>query len=87
MKRAVIDDHSHIGEIEGFPFYGLVEPVKPIVYDFPKTKDMLKFMDRYAIERALVMSNYGVPKPEQPFSLNPVVMEAAQQSDRIRGLL
>ena len=33
------------------------------------------------------MSNYGIPKPEQPFSLNPVVMEAATTSDRIRGLL
>ena len=87
MKREVIDGHNHIGEIEGFPFYGLVEPVKPIVYDFPRTKDMLKYMDKYAIERSLVMSNYGIPKPEQPFSLNPIVMEAATSSDRIRGLL
>ena len=55
-------------------FYGIDYPVKPIVYDFPRTADFLKFMDQYGIERSLVMSNYGIPKPEQPFSLNPVVM-------------
>lgn len=87
MKREVIDGHSHIGEIGAFPFYGLEDPVKPIVYDFPRTKDFLKYMDKYAIERSLVMSNYGIPDPEQPFSLNPVVMEAATSTDRIRGLL
>ena len=42
-------------------------------------------MDQYGIERSLVMSNYGIPKPEQPFSLNPVVMEAATSNDRIRA--
>lgn len=87
IKRNVIDGHSHIGEIEAWPFYGIDHPVKPIVYDFPRTKDFLKYMDRYGIERSLVMSNYGIPKPEQPFSLNPVVMEAATSTDRIRGLL
>ncbi len=87
MKRYVIDDHSHIGEIEAWPFYGIDYPVKPIVYDFPKTKDFIKFMDQHGIERSLVMSNYGIPKPEQPFSLNPLVMEAADTTDRIRGLL
>ena len=87
MKRYVIDGHSHIGEIEAWPFYGIDYPVKPIVYDFPKTKDFIKFMDQYGIERSLVMSNYGIPKPEQPFSLNPLVMEAADTTDRIRGLL
>ncbi len=87
IKRNVIDGHSHIGEIEAWPFYGIDHPVKPIVYDFPRTKDYLKYMDQYGIERSLVMSNYGIPKPEQPFSLNPVVMEAATSTDRIRGLL
>ena len=85
IKRNVIDGHSHIGEIEAWPFYGIDYPVKPIVYDFPRTKDFLGFMDQYGIERSLVMSNYGIPKPEQPFSLNPVVMEAATSTDRIRA--
>ncbi|MDA2953729.1 MAG: amidohydrolase, partial [Actinomycetota bacterium] len=58
MKRNIIDGHSHIGEIEPWPYYGLDHPVKPIVYDFPRTKDFIKHMDRYGIERALVMSNY-----------------------------
>ena len=62
IKRNVIDGHSHIGEIEAWPFYGIDHPVKPIVYDFPRTKDFLKFMDQYGIERSLVMSNYGIPE-------------------------
>ena len=78
---------GHIGEIEAWPFYGIDYPVKPIVYDFPRPKDFIKHMDKYGIERSLCMSNYGIPKPEQPFSLNPIVMEAATSSDRVRGLL
>ena len=38
MKRHVIDGHSHIGEIEAWPFYGIDYPVKPIVYDFPQAR-------------------------------------------------
>ena len=87
VKRAVIDGHSHIGAIEAWPFYGIDYPVKPTVYDFSGTKEYLAYMDKYGIERSLAISNYGIPKPEQPFSLNPIVMEAATSSDRIRGLL
>ena len=61
--------------------------MKPIVYDFPRTADFLKFMDQYGIERSLVMSNYGIPKPEQPLLAEPRGHGAAISTDRIRGLL
>ena len=40
-------------------------------------------MDEFKVERALVMSNYGVPVHELSFDLNDVVMEAATTNDRI----
>ena len=40
-------------------------------------------MDEFKIERALAMSNYGVPVHEISFDLNDVVMEAATTNDRI----
>ena len=39
-------------------------------------------MDEFKIERALAMSNYGVPVHEISFDLNDVVMEAATTNDR-----
>ena len=66
VKRNVIDAHSHIGEIAPWTFYDLDYPVKPIVYDFPRTADFIKLMDGYGIERSLAMSNYGVPDPSSP---------------------
>ena len=40
-------------------------------------------MDDFKIERAMRMSNYGVPIHELSFDLNDVVMEAATTNDRI----
>ena len=40
-------------------------------------------MDEFKIERALAMSNYGVPVHEISFDLNDVVMDAATTNDRI----
>ncbi len=81
----VADAHSHIGAIAAWKFYDLKEPVKPTVYEFPTAKAYLAQMDRFGVERALVLPNYGVPVQEQPFSLNPLVIETVQSTDRIQG--
>ncbi|HXF73992.1 MAG TPA: amidohydrolase family protein [Actinomycetota bacterium] len=82
----VIDGHSHIGFMEPWRYYNLPEPVNPTVYEFPTPQDYLKeHLDRYGLERGLVLANYGIPKQEQPFSLNPLVLEACTSSDRIVG--
>ncbi|MGH9103456.1 MAG: amidohydrolase family protein [Acidimicrobiales bacterium] len=87
VTRQVIDGHSHIGELAPWKFYDLREPVKPTVYDFPTTKDYLGHLDRYGVERGLVISNYGVPVQDQPFSLNPLVIDSSEASDRLCGAL
>ena len=88
VKRKVFDAHCHIGEMAGYPFYGLPEPVKPSVYDFRDVDAQIQHMDKFGVERALVMSNYGIPDPKQPFSLNPVVMDAINKGkDRIVGAI
>src|SRR3982750_1669959 len=82
--KKIIDAHCHIGEIPPWKFYDLEHPVKPIVYDYPTTKDFLKnHMDFFKVERALVMSNYGVPVHELSFDLNDVVLEASSKNDAI----
>ena len=82
--KKIIDAHCHIGEIPPWKFYDLEHPVKPIVYDYPTPKEFLKnHMDYFKVERALTMSNYGVPIHELSFDLNDVVMEAATTNDRI----
>ncbi|MGH2721189.1 MAG: amidohydrolase family protein [Actinomycetota bacterium] len=81
----VIDGHSHIGELAAWQFYDLTEPVKPTVYDFATAKDYVGHMDRFGTERALILPNYGIPVQEQPFSLNPLVIDAVQSHDRLIG--
>ncbi len=85
VPRPVADAHSHIGELAPWRFYDLKEAVKPTVYDFPSQKDYLAHMDRHGIERALVVPNYGVPVQDQPFSLNPIAVDAGQSNDRLRA--
>jgi predicted TIM-barrel fold metal-dependent hydrolase len=87
VRRLVIDAHSHIGEMAAWKFYDLKEPVKPTVYEFPTAQDYVKHMDTYRVERAIVIPNYGIPVQEQPFSLNPLVLDAVQKSDRLKGAL
>jgi predicted TIM-barrel fold metal-dependent hydrolase len=87
VPRQVVDGHSHIGEMAAWQFYDLKEPVKPTVYDFATTGEYLAHLDRLGVERALVISNYGIPQQEQPFSLNPLVLDSAQASDRLCGAL
>jgi len=85
VTRQVIDGHSHIGEMAPWQFYDLKEPVKPTVYEFATSADYLGHMDGLGVERALVLPNYGIPVQEQPFSLNPLVLDALSSSDRLRG--
>jgi uncharacterized protein len=87
VSRRVIDGHSHIGELAAWRFYDLKEPVKPTVYDFPTTADFTGHLDRLGVERALVIPNYGVPVQDQPFSLNPLVLDSAKGNDRLAGAL
>jgi predicted TIM-barrel fold metal-dependent hydrolase len=87
VSRRVIDGHSHIGELAAWRFYDLKEPVRPTVYDFPTTADYTGHMDRLGVERALVIPNYGIPVQDQPFSLNPLVLDSLQASDRLAGAL
>jgi predicted TIM-barrel fold metal-dependent hydrolase len=82
--QRIIDAHCHIGEIPPWKFYDLEHPVKPTVYDYRSTSEFVKnHMDEFKIERALTMSNYGVPLHELSFDLNDVVMDAATTNDRI----
>ena len=82
--QKIIDAHCHIGEIPPWKFYDLEHPVKPTVYDYADTKAFVKnHMDEFKIERALCMSNYGVPIHQLSFDLNDVVMDAATSNDRI----
>ena len=86
--KKIIDAHCHIGEIPPWKFYDLEHPVKPTVYDYRNPDEfMKKHMDEYNTERALTMSNYGVPVHEISFDLNDVVLEAATSSDRVLAAL
>jgi uncharacterized protein len=87
VSRRVIDGHSHIGELAAWRFYDLKEPVKPTVYDFATTADFTGHLDRLGVERALVIPNYGIPVQDQPFSLNPLVLDSAKGNDRLAGAL
>jgi uncharacterized protein len=85
VQGTVIDAHSHIGAMDAWKFYDLKEPVKPTVYEFATTRDYLRHMDDLGEERALVLPNYGIPVQGQPFSLNPLVLDAVRSNDRILG--
>ena len=87
VRRPLIDGHSHIGEMQAWKFYDLAEPVKPTVYEFAGKDEYLDHLDSYGVERALVIPNYGVPVQEQPFSLNPLTIDAVSSSDRLCGAL
>jgi len=86
VKRKIFDVHNHIGFMEGFPYYGLPKPVNPTVYCDNDRQAKIDLMDQIGIERAIVLSNYGIPDPNQPFGLNEVVAEACSNPDaRILG--
>lgn len=45
----------------------------------------LSHLDRVGVERGLILPNYGIPVQEQPFSLNNLVLDATQHSERLVG--
>ena len=86
-RKRLFDNHSHIGPVPGFAYYGLPEAVKPTT-DYQTTEEYIKGMDNHKVDRALVMSNYGYPDSAQPFELNPLVAESAETShDRLLGAI
>ncbi len=86
-RKRLFDNHSHIGPVPGFAYYGLPEAVKPTT-DYQTTDEYIKGMNKHKVDRALVMSNYGFPDSAQPFGLNPLVAESAETShDRLLGAI
>lgn len=85
VLRNVFDAHSHIGPMAPWKYYDLKEPMNPTVVEYPDVESYLAHMDKYGINKALVCPNYGIPVHEQPFSLNPLVIEAVRKSDRLFG--
>jgi predicted TIM-barrel fold metal-dependent hydrolase len=85
VRGRVIDAHSHIGEMAAWKFYNLTEPVKPTVYESADAKAYLRHLDGVGVERGLVLPNYGIPVQSQAFSLNELVLESVQASDRLVG--
>lgn len=86
IRDRVFDNHSHIGYVPGYDYYGLPKVVKP-TKDYETTEEYLESMDENGVDRALVMSNYGYPDSTQPFELNPLVAESAAKSDRLLGAI
>jgi predicted TIM-barrel fold metal-dependent hydrolase len=87
LRKRVFDNHSHIGPVPGYAYYGLPQAVKPTT-DYDTTADYLKGMEENGVDRALVMSNYGYPDSAKPFELNPLVAESAEKSsDRLLGAI
>ena len=86
IRKKVFDNHSHIGPVPGFAYYGLPEAVKPTT-DYDTIEEYLGGMDDHGVDRALVLPNYGYPDSAQPFTLNPLVAEGAEQSDRLLGAI
>ncbi|HEY8476513.1 MAG TPA: amidohydrolase family protein, partial [Chloroflexota bacterium] len=86
-RRRVFDAHTHIGEMAAYRFYDLAAPVKPTVIEYPNPQAMLKHMDDHGVERTLIIPNYGIPDSRQPFTLNPLVVDAINHDDRFVGAL
>ena len=86
VRKKVFDNHSHIGPVPGFAYYGLPEAVKPTT-DYDTAEEYLAGMDRHGVDRALVMANYGYPDSSQPFELNPLVGEAVRTDERLFGAI
>lgn len=85
-RKRIFDNHTHIGPVPGFAYYGLPQAVKPTT-DYQKTEDYVKGMDKHSVDRALIMSNYGYPDSAQPFTLNPLVTDSVQSNDRLLGAI
>ncbi|TWI59103.1 amidohydrolase family protein [Halalkalibacter nanhaiisediminis] len=86
--RKVISAHSHVGYLEPWAFYESKELISPMDPAPETTEELLSFMNARGIEKSLVMPNYGVPKQEQPFSHNQLIVQMAREGKgRIAGAL
>jgi predicted TIM-barrel fold metal-dependent hydrolase len=82
VNRKVFDAHNHIGAMDPYPYYGAPQPVDPTVFNDPDRASKIEMMDTLGVDRAIVMSNYGIPDPSQPLALNPVVLDACGKEDK-----
>ena len=52
-RKRIFDNHTHIGPVSGFAYYGLPQAVKPTT-DYQKTEDYIKGMDKHSVEEGEV---------------------------------
>ena len=78
------DAHRHLGVLPAYPFYG-GPPVNPDVTARATIAQLIADLDAEGTERALILPNYGVPDADLAFRFNELVIEAAQQDDRLRA--
>jgi len=83
-RQRVHDAHRHLGVLPAHPFYG-GPSINPDTTARATIAELIADLDREGTERALVIPNYGVPDPSSSFALNELVVEAAQEDDRIRA--
>ncbi|MGF7236162.1 MAG: amidohydrolase family protein [Frankia sp.] len=84
MQRGIADSHRHLGVLPAFEFYG-GPAVSPDVSARATIAELVRDLDAEGVERALVLPNYGVPRPDVAFGFNELVVEAAAKDDRIRA--
>jgi predicted TIM-barrel fold metal-dependent hydrolase len=80
------DAHRHLGVLPAHPFYG-GPAIRPDLGARATITELVADLDAERVERALVLPNYGVPDPDIAFSFNPLVVDAAEEDDRIRAAL
>ena len=57
-------------------------------HEFTSTRDYITHLDRFGVERGLVIPNYGIPVQSQPFGLQPaLVLDSVSSSERLAGAL
>ena len=78
----ITDAHRHVGVLPSFGFYG-GPPVNPDTTARATVAELLADMDAEGTERAVIIPNYGVPDPTASFALNELVVQAANDSDRL----
>ena len=60
IRKQIFDNHSHIGPVSGFAYYGLPAAVKPTT-DYDTINEYLGGMDDHGVDRGLVLPNYATP--------------------------
>ncbi|TCJ33423.1 MULTISPECIES: amidohydrolase family protein [unclassified Parafrankia] len=78
----VHDAHRHLGVLPAHPYYG-GPPVVPDVRARATIAQLRADLDAERTSAAVVIPNYGVPKPSVAFGFNELCVEAAQVDERI----